>query len=253
MFKNAIVRKPGRSLVEGIGPGNLGAVDYNKARKQHEAYIEALKKAGLEVTLLEALEDFPDSCFVEDTAVLTKKFALLCNPGVDSRNGEKVPMLETLKGFYKNIEKIKSPGTLEGGDVMMVGDFFYVGISTRTNIEGARQLLGYLRKYGYDGRALPLKDMLHLKTGLAYLEKNNLLIAGEFIEDPIFADFNKIIVSEKESYGANCIFINDYVLLPKGFPIVKVEVEKLTYQTLEVDTSEFRKLDGGLSCLSLRF
>ena len=94
MFKNATLIKPNRSLVVEIGPGNLGAVDYNRAIKQHEAYIKALKKAGLEVTVLEALEDFPDSCFVEDTAVLTKKFALLCNPGVDSRNGEKVPMLE---------------------------------------------------------------------------------------------------------------------------------------------------------------
>lgn len=253
MFNNAIVRKPGKSMVDGIGPGTLGPVNHEKALKQHNDYVEALKKVGVQVTVLEPLEDFPDSCFVEDTAVLTKKFAILCNPGADSRNGEKYPMHETLKGFYKDIEEIKAPGTVDGGDVMMVGDFFYVGISARTNEEGARQFVEYLRKYGYDGVAVPLKEMLHLKTGLAYLENNNLLIAGEFIEDPMFKDFNKVVIPEDESYAANCIWMNDYVLVPEGYPKVKKAIEDLGYKIIEVDTSEFKKLDGGLSCLSLRF
>lgn len=253
MFKNAIVRKPGKSMVSGIGPGTLGPVDYENALKQHDAYVQALKKVGVEVTILEPLEAFPDSCFVEDTAVLTKKFAILCNPGAESRNGEKFPMHETLKDFYENIEEIKSPGTVDGGDVMMVGDYFYVGISARTNEEGAKQFIDYLKKYGYDGTAVPLKEMLHLKTGLAYLENNNLLIAGEFIEDPRFKDFNKIIIPNDESYAANCIWMNGYVLVPAGYPKVKQSIEDLGYNIIEVDTSEFRKLDGGLSCLSLRF
>ena len=240
-------------MVDGIGPGTLGPVNHENALKQHNDYVEALKKVGVQVTVLEPLEDFPDSCFVEDTAVLTKKFAILCNPGADSRNGEKYPMHETLKGFYKDIEEIKAPGTVDGGDVMMVGDFFYVGISARTNEEGARQFVEYLRKYDYDGVAVPLKEMLHLKTGLAYLENNNLLIAGEFIEDPMFKDFNKVVIPEDESYAANCIWMNDYVLVPEGYPKVKKAIEDLGYKIIEVDTSEFKKLDGGLSCLSLRF
>lgn len=253
MFKNAIVRRPGKSMVDGIGPGNQGPVNYENALRQHDSYIEALKKVGVEVTVLDALEEFPDSCFVEDTAVLTKKFAILCNPGADSRNGEKYPMHETLKGFYKDIEEIKAPGTVDGGDVMMVGDFFYVGVSARTNEEGARQFVEYLRKYGYDGMAVTLKEMLHLKTGLAYLENNNLLIAGEFIEDPVFKDFNKVVIPDDEGYAANCIWMNDHVLVPEGYPKVKKAIEDLGYKIIEVDTSEFKKLDGGLSCLSLRF
>ena len=253
MFKNAIVRRPGKSMVNGIGPGTLGEVDYENALKQHDAYIEALKKTGVEVTVVEALEEFPDSCFVEDTAVLTGKFAILCNPGAESRNGEKLPMHETLKGFYENIELIQAPGTVDGGDVMMVGDHFYIGLSARTNREGADQFISYLEKYGYSGTAVEMDEMLHLKTGLAYLENNNLLIAGEFVENPMFKDFNKVVIPEDESYAANCIWMNGYILVPQGYPKTKAEIEKLGYEIIEVDTSEYKKLDGGLSCLSLRF
>lgn len=253
MFKNVIVRRPGRSLVDGIGPGNLGKVDYENALRQHESYVEALKKTGVEVTMVDSKEEFPDSCFVEDTAVLTKRCAIICNPGAASRNGEEVSVHEALKDFYENIEEIKSPGTVDGGDVMMVGDHFYVGLSARTNEEGARQFIGFLRKYDLDGTMVPLKEMLHLKTGLAYLENNNLLIAGEFIEDPMFKDFNKVIIPEDEGYAANCIWMNDYVLVPMGYPKTKKAIEDLGYNIIEVDTSEYKKLDGGLSCLSLRF
>lgn len=253
MFKNVIVRRPGKSIVDGIGPGTFGEVDYENALKQHDAYVEALKKTGVKVTMVEPLEEYPDSCFVEDTAVLTKNCAIICNPGAPSRNGEQVSIHEALKDFYENIEEVKSPGTIDGGDVMMVGDYFYVGISERTNEEGARQFIEFLRKYDLDGIAVPLKEMLHLKTGLAYLENNNLLIAGEFIEDPMFKDFNKVVIPEDEGYAANCIWMNDYVLVPMGYPKVKKSIEKLGYKIIEVDTSEYKKLDGGLSCLSLRF
>lgn len=253
MFKNAIVRTPGKSIVDGIGPADAEKVDYENALKQHEAYIEALEKTGVEVTILDPLEEFPDSCFVEDTAVLTDKVAIICNPGTASRKDESIPMHETLKDFYDNIEVVQDPGTIDGGDVMMVGDYFYVGLSDRTNQDGADQFLGFLRKNGYDGEAVELDEMLHLKTGLAYLENNNLLVAGEFIDDPKFEDFNRVIIPEDEGYAANCIWMNGYVLVPKGYPKVKKSIEDLGYDIIEVDTSEYKKLDGGLSCLSLRF
>ena len=178
MFKNAIVRKPSKSLVGGIASENLGKLIYEKAIMQHEVYVEALKKCGVEVTILEADENYPDSCFVEDTAMVAKKCAIITNPGAQTRKGEEAIIKETLKKFYDNIECIKTPGTIEGGDVMMVGDHFYVGLSTRTNEEGARQFIEILRKYGYGGTMVPLKKVLHLKTGLAYLENNNLLVAA---------------------------------------------------------------------------
>jgi len=253
MFKNVIVRKPCKSVLDGISTANLGKPNYELALKQHDFYIETLKKCGVEVTILEADENYPDSTFVEDPAIVTKKCAIITNPGAQSRKGEQIQIEETLKKFYKNIEHITAPGTVEGGDVMMVGDHFYIGLSQRTNEEGARQLISILEKYDFTGSIVPLTKVLHLKTGLAYLENNNLLAAGEFVDSPVFKSFNKIEIDEAESYSANCIWINDHVLVPAGYENTKRRIEALGYTVLEVDTSEFRKIDGGLSCLSLRF
>jgi len=254
MFKNVIVKKPAKSLSEGITSApELGKPIYEEALKQHEAYIEALKKCGVNVKVLEADERYPDSCFVEDVAVCTKKFAMVTSPGAPTRKGEEKEITSVLSDFYTNIEYIKAPGTLEGGDVMMVGDHYYIGLSERTNLEGANQLIESLKKYGMDGSVVEMKEMLHLKTGLAYLEDNILLVAGEFINDQRFEKFDKLIVDEDEAYGANCIRVNDYVLVPKGYVKIKEKIEKSGLNTLVVDTSEFRKVDGGLSCLSLRF
>ncbi|ATW26286.1 dimethylarginine dimethylaminohydrolase family protein [Candidatus Formimonas warabiya] len=253
MFKHAIVRKPCQAMIDGITTANLGTPDYELALKQHDFYVETLKKCGVEVTVLEADERYPDSCFVEDVALCTKKCAIITNPGAPTRKGEEEEMKEVLKRFYENMEFIQDPGTVEAGDIMMVGDHFYIGLSARTNQEGARQMIHILNKCGFTGSMVPLKEVLHLKTGLSYLENNHLLISGEFVEDPAFKEFHKIIVSEDELYTSNCIWVNDHVLIPAGFPKTLKEVEQLGYVVHEVDMSEFRKLDGGLSCLSLRF
>ena len=254
MFKNAIVRKPGHSLVDGItSTPKLGKPNYEIAIKQHDAYIEALKFCGVEVTVLQADERFPDSCFVEDVVVCTKKFAMTTRPGAISRRGEEKEIIEAIKKYYNNLEYIKEPGTLEGGDVMMVKDHFYVGLSRRTNRKGAMQLIKALEKYGMTGSIVELSEMLHLKSGLAYLEDNVLLVAGEFINNVEFEKFNKIIIDEDEIYSANCIRVNDYVLVPAGYPKTKEKIEKAGFKTIVVDTSEYRKVNGGLSCLSLRF
>lgn len=253
MFTNVIVRKPGRSLVEGITSASLGKPDYEKALRQHAGYIEALKRCGVRVKVLEAEEKYPDSVFIEDTAVLTEKCAVITNPGVLSRRGEEVSVERALEKFYSCIERIHFPGTLEGGDVMRVGNHFYVGLSARTNKEGLRLFTEILSQYGYKSSGIEMKEFLHLKTGLAYLESNNLLIAGEFIRRPEFEKFNRIEIDPSESYAANCIWVNDKVLVPLGYPGTRAAIEAAGYETLEVDVSEFRKLDGGLSCLSLRF
>jgi dimethylargininase len=253
MFKNAIVRKPGKSLIHGISSANLGKPDYDLAVEQHKKYIETLQNCGLIVTVLEADERFPDSVFVEDTAVVTAKCAVITRPGADSRKGEEIEMKKVLKGFYEHIEEIIPPGSLDGGDIMMVGNHFYIGLSARTNQEGADQLRRILEKYGFTASTVSLKKVLHLKTGVAYLENNNLVTAGEFIHHPIFAGFNKIVIAEPESYAANCIWINGFVIMPAGFEKAAAAVARAGYTVLPPDMSEFRKLDGGVSCLSLRF
>lgn len=253
MFTRAIVKKPGKSYINGLTTSNLGKPDYELALEQHANYIEALKKCGVEVTVLEADEQFPDSTFVEDTAVLTDKFAIVTNPGADSRNGEIISMQEVLKGFYGELEYIQAPGLLDGGDVMQADNRFYVGLSTRTNEEGARQFKAIVEKYGFTATIVPMKEFFHLKTGLAYLGNNELVVAGEFIDHPTFTEFTPILVDADEEYSANCIRMNDYVIIPKGFEKSKKLITDAGYQVIELEMSEFQKQDGGLSCLSLRF
>lgn len=256
MFKNVIVRRPGKSLTEGITSApELGKPDFELALKQHDNYIKALESCGVKVTVLDALEEFPDSCFVEDTAVLTRNCAIISNPGAATRKKESGYMVDTIKQFYPEdkIEYIKDPGTLEGGDIMMVGDHFYAGLSARTNKEGIKQFIEILEKHGLTGSEAPLEKVLHLKTGVNYIENNNMLVSGEFIEKEDFKTFNKIIIPENESYAANCIWVNDTVIVPEGYPTVEKSIRDAGYKVILVDTSEYKKLDGGLSCLSLRF
>lgn len=256
MFSNVIVRRPCRAMVDGITSNpQLGKPDYELALRQHDSYIAALKTCGVTVTVLPADERYPDSCFVEDPAVITRKCAIITNPGAPSRNGEKDEIIGAVRAFFSEdqIEYIQAPGTLEGGDVMMVGDHFYVGRSARTNAEGIRQFIAILEKHGLSGSEVTLEAVLHLKTGVNYLENNNLLVSGEFTTKPEFAGFNRFEIPEAEAYAANCIWVNGTVIVPEGYPAVEAAVRSMGYRVLLVDTSEFRKLDGGLSCLSLRF
>ena len=253
MFKRAIVRKPGKNMINGLTTAELGLPDYKEALAQHADYVNALKECGLEVLVLDADDDYPDSSFVEDVALLTSECAIITNPGAPSRRGEIVEIKKVLKDYYDNIEEVMLPGTVEAGDIMMVGSHFYIGLSERTNQSGAQQVIDYLKKYGLSGSVVELKEVLHLKTGLAYLENNNLVACGEFLMKEDFQQFKILEVDDDESYAANCIWVNDKVLIPKGYPKARKIIEGAGYSIREVDVSEFQKLDGGLSCLSLRF
>ncbi|MFX1420116.1 MAG: dimethylarginine dimethylaminohydrolase family protein [Promethearchaeota archaeon] len=253
MFKHAIVRKPGKNFQEGITSSNLGKPDYNKVLIQHSNYIKALKNCGLNIIYLDADEKFPDSTFVEDTAVVNKDVAIITNLGAPSRKGEEFEIKKSLERFYDNIEYIKNPGTLEGGDILKIENQYYIGLSKRTNKEGARQLAAIVKKYGFSCSTVRLLDFLHLKTGMAYIGDNNLVVSREFIGNPIFKEYNLIKVDKDESYAANCIRINNYILIARGFEKLKNSISNLGYKILQIDMSEFRKLDGGISCLSIRF
>jgi len=253
MFKNALVRIPCRKISEGISSSGLGLPDYRIALKQHQQYIAALEKCGVRVYALPPEEEYPDSTFIEDTAVLTERCAVICRPGVSSRRGEEKKIITALGEFYDNTEVIEHPGTLEGGDVLRVGGHFFVGLSSRTNREGFIQLQRILKKYGYTASPVRLKDALHLKTGLAYLENGEILVTGEFKKKEEFMGFKRIEIGQEESYSANSIWVNGRVIMPEGYPLTRKMIEQAGYPVKSVDVSEFRKLDGGVSCLSLRF
>ncbi len=240
-------------MVNGLTTANLGTPDFELAQRQHEQYIDALINCGLEVTICKPDNDYPDSTFVEDIAILTPKCAIITNPGAQTRKGETEEIKNVLTGFFNNIEHIQNPGTVDGGDVMMAGSHFYIGLSERTNDIGAKQLIKILGRFGFTGSTVRLEKFLHLKSGVAYLEDNNMVITGEFTDNGAFRKYNLFKVDDKEGYAANCLWINDFVLVAKGFPTTKELIEDAGYKTIELDVSEFRKIDGGLSCLSLRF
>jgi dimethylargininase len=252
MFADAIVRGVPEKLHAGITSADLGKPDHAKAVSQHLAYISVLRECGLEVTALDADEQHPDSVFIEDTAVLTARCAILARPGVDSRRGEVHGVEEVLSGRYENVERIIAPGTLDGGDVLQVGDHFYIGFTSRTSPEGARQLSEILEGYGYGSSHVESREYLHLKSGVSYLGDNVLVVAGKLATNGEFERFDKIVVEPHEEYSANCIRVNDYVLVPAGFERTKAQIVARGYELFELEMSEFRKVDGGLSCLSLR-
>lgn len=253
MFSNAIVRTPCKNMVSGITTADLGSPDYDLAIVQHERYIATLESCGISVTVLDQEEDYPDSTFVEDTALITPECAILTNPGANSRKGEIDSMREALAEFYSELEEIKAPGTLDAGDVMMVGSHYYIGLSERTNTSGANQLIAILQAYGLTGSTVEMGSILHLKTGLSYLENNSLIIASGFSKEPQFDSFRQIPIPDDESYCANAIWVNDKVIVAAGFPESQAAIEQAGHETIALNMSEFQKLDGGLSCLSLRF
>jgi dimethylargininase len=253
MLKQAIVRTPGRSLVSGLTSADLGPPDYARALDQHRQYIVALQNCGLEVLILAADEAFPDSTFIEDAALLTPHCAVMTRPAAPSRRGEPIGLRQVLEHFYPRIEEITAPGTLDGGDVMQVGQHFYIGLSTRTNGDGAGQLINILSDCGMSASTVPVTQFLHLKTGVTCVTEQTLLATGEFVAHPEFSAFSILPVAPGQAGAANCIAINGRVLMPAGFPQVRQQLSAQGLQIHEVDISEFAKLDGGLTCLSLRF
>jgi len=251
-FSRAIVRTPSELLAEGITSANLGKPDIAIAREQHLDYISALEECGLEVEVLES-DQYPDSTFVEDVALLSSQCGIITQPGAATRKAEVDSIKPFISAHYANIEQILGDATVEAGDIMMVDDHFYIGLSERTNQLGAEQLISILQRYHLTGTVVTMDEALHLKTGLSYLEGNNLLVCGEFISKSEFLTFNQLIVTEDEAYAANSVWINGTVLVPKGFPNTLLMIQDAGYNTRTVDVSEFQKIDGGLSCLSLRF
>jgi dimethylargininase len=256
MFSKAIVRRPGMNFSDGITSAGLGKPDVDKAIAQHQSYVAALETCGLQVTVLQADHRFPDGVFVEDVAVLTEKCAILTHPGAPSRQGEEELILPALQPHFGQIHRIQPPGTLDGGDVCQAGNLFFIGISERTNESGALQLASHLSDYGYSSTLIDCRmihGLLHLKTGLAYLGDQTFAQAPALQGHTAFSKYRLIRVNAQEAYAANSIRVNDHVVIPAGFPAYEASLKKAGFTTIAVEMSEFQKMDGGLSCLSLRF
>lgn len=255
-FTTAIVRPPSRNFATGLTSVDLGPADDERALQQHEAYCRALQDCNFELIRLGPDDRYPDSTFVEDTAVLTERGAVISRPGASSRLGEIEEIESVLRRHHQQTYEIREPGTLDGGDVCEAGDRFFIGVSRRTNQHGATQLASFLTEWGYEATLLDIRglsNILHLKSGLAYLGGNRVLVIDELKDFQEFSAYELIGVDTAEAYGANCLLINDRVLIASGFSGLQRQLERLGYRTIALDMSEFQKMDGGLSCLSLRF
>ena len=255
-FTHALTRLPGEDFAAGLTCAAEGPPDLELALAQHAAYRDALRRAGIEVTTLEAQPAHPDATFIEDTAVLAERMTVGTRPGAPSRLGETASVAARLRALRGEVREIRAPGTLDGGDVCQAESHFFVGVSARTNAEGARQFREIIEAAGYtmsavDIRALP--SLLHLKSGIAYLGERRLLVVADLPIAGEFAAFERIEVCAAESYAANCVRVNERVLVAAGYPRTEAALRACGYSPLTVDVSEFRKMDGGLSCLSLRF
>jgi len=256
MFSRAIVRPPATIFSAGQTSSRLGTPDFAKARQQHALYCAALEQCDLALTQLPPDADFPDATFVEDTAIVTPLIAILTRPGAPSRQGEVAGIAAVLPQFYSSIHRITSPGTVDGGDICQAGDHFFIGLSERTNVEGARQLAAILAEEGFTYVTVDIRGIhgiLHLKSGISYLGDGRLVLIDALATHAAFRDFEIVHVERDESYAANCLRVNDQVILAAGFPRFEADVRALGYPVMALDMSEFRKMDGALTCLSLRF
>jgi dimethylargininase len=256
LFTKAIVRTPSANFAAGLTTADLGKPDYHLALRQHAAYCEALQSCGLNLIGLPPDELHPDSTFVEDTAIVTSRGTVITRPGDPSRRGETEGIERKLREYYQDIKRITEPGTVDGGDVCEAGDHFFIGISQRTNEAGATQLARILESFSYGASLIDIRSLsniLHLKSAIAWLGDNRFVVIDALSRLKEFSTYDLVHVNFVEEYAANCLFLNSRVLVPAGFPGLKRQLEDLGYSTIALEMSEFQKMDGGLSCLSLRF
>ncbi|HKB71399.1 MAG TPA: arginine deiminase-related protein [Thermoanaerobaculia bacterium] len=256
LFTRALLRTPPPNFADGLTTADLGAPDLETALAQHREYARALERCGLALTVLPPDPRHPDSCFVEDTAVLFGATAVVTRPGAASRAGEVDEMRERLAELFASVRAIEAPGTLDGGDVCEAGSRFFVGVSERTNEAGARQLANFLEAEGRSADLVDIREVpgiLHLKSGVTSIGDGRLVAIDALAENAAFSDFDLVRVAPGEEYAANCVRVNDHLLVAAGFPRLEASLAGLGYPVTAVEMSEFRKMDGGLSCLSLRF
>lgn len=253
-FSHAITRRPGKSIVRGLRALDTGAPDLGLMLGHHAAYVAALKATGATVVELAAAEDFPDSVFVEDTALCLPKVAVIMRPGAASRLGEAAEMAPHLKALYGQVIEIKGPGFIEGGDILVTEREILVGRSARTDAAGIAELTRLVAPWGHVVREVATPPgVLHFKTDCSLLDGETILSTKRLAESGCFNGYRVIHTATGEEAAANSIRFNDVILAPAGFPGTRDAILAAGFTVQEIGNSECAKLDGGMSCLSLRF
>jgi dimethylargininase len=251
-FRHAILRAPAPNFADGLTTVAWAEPpSHARMLAQHQAYAEALRDAGLSVQVLPALADYPDAHFVEDVAVVVPELAVITRPGADARRGETDHIAPALAA-HRRVVCLEAPATLDGGDVLVVGRRVFVGLSARTNAAGVAGLRDQLAPLGYTVCAIPVAAGLHLKSSVNLIGNDLLIATGAFVGQASFEGLEMIEVSEHEAYGANALRINERLLVAQGFPALTSRLRARGFEVIALDMREVEKMDGGLTCLSLR-
>ncbi|MBB5080230.1 dimethylargininase [Nonomuraea endophytica] len=240
----AVVREPGPRLAEGIVTHlERRAVDYELALEQHAAYVGALEEAGWRPVHVPRADDLPDAVFVEDTVVVCGRLAVLTRPGAPERRPEVAAVAEALRGQGLRDVAVEAPGTLDGGDVLQIGATVYVGRSARTNDEGIAQLARHL----LDRRVVPveLRGVLHLKSAVTALPD------GTLIGDPSLVELPGLLEPLEEAGSHVVVLDEETVLMAASAPETARMLRNRGLVVVSVDISEFEKLEGCVTCLSV--
>lgn len=252
-FREAVARKPGRSVVRGLRATDQGAPDFERFGHEHREYLRALERAGVTVTVLPALEEFPDSVFVEDAAFCLPNATVILRPGAPSRRGEAAAMAAALAPLGHEIIPCEADGFIDGGDILVTDSEILVGLSERTNRSGFEWFRSVLERLDYEAKAMRTPDgVLHFKSDCCVLDSNTILATHRLSGADCFRPYRVFTVPRGEEAAANAIRVNDTVLLPAGFPATAELLAGAGYAVETVPASQASLLDGGLSCMSLR-
>ncbi len=253
-FKRALTREPSNSVVSGLRTSEGPGPDPNLFKNEHHTYVESLEAHGLDVTVLPPLEAFPDSVFVEDVAICMSSAAVLLRPGASSRRGEVDAIKPTLVDIFDDLITLPGDGHVDGGDVLLTEKDAFVGLSERTDQAGFKALSSVLSEFGYVPKCVetPL-DVLHFKTDCGLLDANTIFATRRLARTGCFDAYQVILAPDGEESAANLIRVNDIVLVSDGYPRTKTVLMNAGYQVKTLPTSQAGLIDGGLSCMSLRF
>lgn len=253
-FTRAITRRPASTIASGLRAEDIGNPSLDSMLAAHAAYVAALRSTGAEVIELDPLEAFPDAQFVEDTALCLPQGAILMRPGAPSRLGEVAEMASTLRACYDDVREIAGPGHIEGGDILVTGNEILVGRSDRTDAEGVAELAEIAAEWGHSLREVFTPEgVLHFKTDCSLMDAETILSTKRLDASGCFEGYRVLHVAEGEEAAANAIRFNNLVLMAAGFPRTAELLDKAGYEIVEIDNTDCAKLDGGMSCLSLRF
>ncbi len=251
-FKKALVRKPSKSISKAISSKSLKP-RFAKVFEEHKNYIDALMSTGLHVKILEELNEYPDSIFIEDPAIVYEDVCVLLRPGVKTRLGESKALENEAKKYFEKVFIIKD-GKIEGGDVLRINNHFIIGLSERTNKKGAENLSSILKKFGASTEISKTPEgVLHFKSDCSLIDEETILLTKAMSKIEIFGKKYRIIeIPDGEEVAANSLRINKKLLIPSGFNRIQEKLSK-HYDLITLDISEVSKVDAGLSCMSLRW